>query len=78
MTCKLSQTQLEYLADSFNRFQGGIFTPAQVEEGKFDPLLKEKLAVRRWDDQAKVPNVVVPGLEDNKDMAVRCLSSLTA
>jgi predicted HD phosphohydrolase len=35
--------------------------------------LEQKLAVRRWDDAAKVPDKQVPGLEAYEDMAIRCL-----
>jgi predicted HD phosphohydrolase len=58
----------------YGHTQGGIFTESQVEEAKGDALLQEKLAVRRWDDQAKVPGLKVPTLESYEDMAVRCLS----
>jgi predicted HD phosphohydrolase len=37
-------------------------------------LLEQKLAVRRWDDAAKVPEKRVPGLDEYEDMAVRCLA----
>ena len=56
--------------------QGGTFTEAQVAEANKDPFLKDKLAVRRWDDQAKVPDITVPGLSAYEDMAVQCLVSL--
>ncbi|KIV85911.1 hypothetical protein PV11_01562 [Exophiala sideris] len=36
-------------------FQGGIFTQDQIESAQKDPLLAEKLAVRKWDDLAKDP-----------------------
>lgn len=38
-----------------------------------DPLIEEKLAVRRWDDLAKVPGVTVPGLGAYEEMALKCL-----
>jgi 2-amino-1-hydroxyethylphosphonate dioxygenase (glycine-forming) len=55
--------------------QGGRFTPAEVEEATKDPLLEQKLAVRRWDDQAKVQGIRVPGLKSYEHMAVQCLES---
>jgi predicted HD phosphohydrolase len=36
------------------KFQGGVFNQVQVKEAQKDLLLEAKLAVRRWDDQAKV------------------------
>lgn len=53
--------------------QGGIFDEAQVEEAEKDPLLHDKLAVRRWDDMAKDPDMKTPDLAAFKDMAVRSL-----
>jgi predicted HD phosphohydrolase len=42
-------------------------------EAQKDPLLEKKLAVRRWDDQAKVPDAKVPPLAAYEDMAVHSL-----
>ncbi|ORX35289.1 alkaline-phosphatase-like protein [Kockovaella imperatae] len=55
------------------KYQGGPFTPAQVAEASKDQYLQEKLAVRRWDDEAKVAGLVVPGLDAYKTMAVNSL-----
>ncbi|BCS21075.1 HD domain-containing protein [Aspergillus puulaauensis] len=55
------------------RFQGGFFTEEQVRDARNDPWLDAKLAVRRWDDRAKDPEMEVPGLDAYEDMAVRCL-----
>lgn len=63
------------MANSTSLFQGGIFTESQVEAAKKDPWLHDKLAVRRWDDQAKVPGVSVPRLEAYEDMAIQSLES---
>jgi predicted HD phosphohydrolase len=52
-----------------------MFNSFQVEEAQQDPYLQQKLAVRRWDDLAKVPGKKVPELEAYEDLAVRCLSS---
>ena len=54
--------------------QGGTFTPDEAAAARSDPLLENKLNVRRWDDQAKVAGKVVPGLSTYEDMAVRCLA----
>ncbi|KAL2872002.1 alkaline-phosphatase-like protein [Aspergillus lucknowensis] len=54
-------------------YQGGEFTREQVMEAQVDPWLEAKLAVRRWDDQAKVPGIVVPPLEDYEQLAYECL-----
>ncbi|KAL2831854.1 hypothetical protein BJY01DRAFT_260395 [Aspergillus pseudoustus] len=54
-------------------YQGGIFTAEQVREARQDPWLESKLAVRRWDDQAKDPHREVPGLDAYTEMAVKSL-----
>ncbi|KAH8697402.1 alkaline-phosphatase-like protein, partial [Talaromyces proteolyticus] len=54
-------------------FQGGVFNQEQVEQAQKDPLLGAKLAVRRWDDLAKVANIAVPPLSDYKETAYQCL-----
>jgi phosphonoacetate hydrolase len=41
-------------------------------------LLEAKLAVRRWDDLAKVPKCVVPPLEAYEEMAFECLLGETS
>jgi predicted HD phosphohydrolase len=53
--------------------QDGAFTEDQVTEAQKDPWLEAKLAVRRWDDSAKTPNLTVPPLEVYEEMAYECL-----
>ncbi|EXJ75416.1 uncharacterized protein A1O5_02112 [Cladophialophora psammophila CBS 110553] len=53
--------------------QGGTFTQQEVIEAQKDPLLEAKLAVRRWDDMAKVPNMVTLPLEYYERMATKSL-----
>lgn len=53
--------------------QGGGFTDDQVAEAQKDPWLEAKLAVRRWDDLAKTPDLTVPPLEVYEEMAYECL-----
>lgn len=53
--------------------QGGPFSPAEVAAFEDDPLAKEKVALRLWDDGAKVVGLDVPGLESYRDMMVRVL-----
>ena len=55
------------------KFQGGIFDRAQVREAQKDPLLEAKLAVRRWDDQAKVPGATTAPLSSYESLAVQSL-----
>jgi [1-hydroxy-2-(trimethylamino)ethyl]phosphonate dioxygenase len=43
--------------------QGGPFTPDEVQCFEQEPWFRSAVAVRRWDDVAKVPGLAVPGLE---------------
>jgi gamma-butyrobetaine dioxygenase len=42
---------------------GGAFTPDEVQWFEQEPWSRSAVAVRRWDDTAKVPGLAVPGLE---------------
>ena len=57
------------------KFQGGIFDDAQVKEAQKDSLLEAKLAVRRWDDQAKVAGRKTSPLSRYETMAIDSLIS---
>lgn len=57
--------------------QGGIFSEKQVKEAQKDPWLQQKLAVRRWDDLAKVPDMKVEPLSFYEDMAIKSLLGLS-
>jgi len=57
---------LERLSPASRRtldFQGGPMTEQEMRHFELDPLFKAKLRVRHWDEQAKVPNLEVPGIE---------------
>ncbi|MBI3555843.1 MAG: HD domain-containing protein [Deltaproteobacteria bacterium] len=43
-------------------FQGGPMSDDEAVRFEADPLFKIKLAVREWDERAKVPELEVPGL----------------
>lgn len=45
------------------RLQGGPMSPEEVSRFEQEPLFRSAVAVRRWDDQAKVPGLIVPGVE---------------
>ena len=57
------------------RLQGGPFTPAQVAEFEDNPYFQDAVALRRWDDLAKVPELPVPGLDHYRPMLARVLKS---
>lgn len=43
--------------------QGGVFSHAEVEAFLAHPHAQRAIALRRWDDQAKIPQQVTPTLE---------------
>jgi predicted HD phosphohydrolase len=45
------------------RLQGGPFNPHEVARFEKEPWFRSAVAVRRWDDEAKVPGLVVPDLD---------------
>lgn len=45
------------------KLQGGPMTQDEMKMFEREPHFKSALAVRRWDDIAKIPGLVVPGLE---------------
>ena len=56
--------------------QGGTFTEEEVRQAQKDPLLEAKLAVRRWDDLAKVPKMETFPLGYYERMAAKSLLSM--
>ncbi|KAL8292174.1 hypothetical protein RQP46_001640 [Phenoliferia psychrophenolica] len=54
--------------------QGGPFSATERAKFEEDPLFKEKVALRRWDDAAKVVDLDVPGLRAYRDVAVEILT----
>src|SRR5262249_12936895 len=45
------------------QLQGGPFGPDEVRRFEQEPHWQAAVALRRWDDAAKVPGRTVPGLE---------------
>ncbi len=75
----LTATRPEYLAalssasQASLRYQGGPFSPAQVSEFEADPLHREKVQLRLWDDRAKRDDWNAPGIETYRPMIMRVL-----
>jgi predicted HD phosphohydrolase len=44
------------------RLQGGPFADTEISEFEANPWYRDALALRRWDDLAKVPDMAVPDL----------------
>jgi phosphonate degradation associated HDIG domain protein len=45
------------------QFQGGPFTPEEVSQFRLNPHAEAAVALRRFDDQAKIPGLPTPALE---------------
>jgi len=45
------------------RLQGGPMSPDEARRFEQEPWFRSAVAVRRWDDAAKIPGLVVPGLD---------------
>jgi gamma-butyrobetaine dioxygenase len=45
------------------QLQGGPFSPAQAADFESKPHSHDAVRLRRWDDQAKIPGLAVPGVE---------------
>jgi len=43
--------------------QGGPCTPEEAHELEMNPFFRDALSLRRWDDAAKIPGLVVPSLD---------------
>ncbi len=51
--------------------QGGPMSPEEVAAFEGDPLMKEKLRMRSWDEQAKEPGAAVAQLDSYREMLER-------
>jgi phosphonate degradation associated HDIG domain protein len=56
------------------QLQGGPMTHEEVNRFEQEPCFRAAVAVRRWDDAAKVPGLVVPALEHYRP----CLEAVRA
>jgi len=74
-TDKAYYDQLSDASKASLRFQGGPFTADEVRVFELDPLFQAKVALRKWDDGAKVVGLDVPPLIDYQPMALSHLDS---
>jgi gamma-butyrobetaine dioxygenase len=64
--CAVDHSYHDALSDASRQslaLQGGPFDAAGVASFEANPHYREALRLRRWDDAAKIPGLVVPGLE---------------
>ncbi|KAK9711991.1 hypothetical protein K7432_007440 [Basidiobolus ranarum] len=60
------------------KYQGGPYTYEEIAEFEKLPYYNEKIAIRKWDDGAKVVDLKVPGLEYYRQMAINHLQQQAA
>ncbi|HEV3138796.1 MAG TPA: HD family phosphohydrolase, partial [Pirellulales bacterium] len=56
------------------RLQGGPLDEAEIAEFEGNPCYRDALALRRWDDLAKVPDMAVPDLAHYRARLAKVLS----
>lgn len=56
-------------------YQGGPLTNAEADTMEKDPLFREIVQMRRWDEQAKLENQSMPPLSEFKQLIVQHLAS---
>ncbi len=64
--CATDAAYLGLLSDASRQslaLQGGPCDPAEAKILEDNPFFSAALALRRWDDAAKIPRLIVPGLE---------------
>ena len=79
--CAVEGAYLDGLSPASKRslsLQGGPMTPAEVARFAANPHQREAVRLRRWDDEAKVPGLDVPGLEHYLDRIVATLRDVEA
>lgn len=59
-------------------FQGGPMSDAEVEAFERDPLHRDMLRLRAWDEQAKQPGLQVPTLRTYKDAVLAAMLAATS
>lgn len=65
--------QLSAASTATLKHQGGPMSPAEVRAFESDPLFKEKLRMRSWDEMGKEPAMVTPSLESYRPLLARHL-----
>lgn len=69
--CAVDPEYLGRLSDASRRsleLQGGAMSTEELERFERLPHHREAVTLRRWDDEAKIPGLVVPGVESYRGM----------
>jgi [1-hydroxy-2-(trimethylamino)ethyl]phosphonate dioxygenase len=75
--CAVDEQYLARLSDASRlslRLQGGPFTTAQARKFEEHPCFAAAIKLRRWDEEAKIPQLVTPPLEHYLDYARAVIS----
>jgi phosphonate degradation associated HDIG domain protein len=74
--CAVEASYFEGLSDASKlslALQGGPMTPDEVAAFEANPHHLDAIRLRRWDDEAKVPGLDVPGLDHYRDRLTAAL-----
>lgn len=55
-------------------FQGGKMSETEAQYFENEPYFEESILLRNWDDKAKIPNIVLPNLEECLEIVDNYLS----
>jgi predicted HD phosphohydrolase len=55
-------------------FQGGKMSETEAQYIENEPYFEESILLRNWDDKAKIPNIVLPSLEECLEIVDNYLS----
>ncbi|WP_422925179.1 phosphonate degradation HD-domain oxygenase [Singulisphaera sp. PoT] len=68
--CRVEPGYFDDLSPASKRsltLQGGIFSAEEAKAFESNPHFEAAIRLRHWDDEAKVPGLVVPGVEHYRD-----------
>lgn len=77
--CSVDTTYWDTLSPASKRsleLQGGIFSPQDAEAFIQQPYAPDAVNLRRWDDQAKIPDFSTPNIEHFRTHLETCLQPL--
>jgi len=72
--CALDPGYYDALSDDSKRsleLQGGTYTTEEARLFAAKPYARDAMRVRRWDDQAKIPGKVTPGIDHYLEVVAR-------
>ena len=75
--CSEDRSYLLKLSDASQRsyvLQGGAMNKEELGAFERQPHSQDAVQLRKWDDDAKTPNLVVPGLEHYREAVITCLN----